>query len=102
MSEQFKLNEKIKFIDLNVKEFWDALDDTQKKDLKKEFFILNRYISSIGKSKWGKHKYPTREEQEHFVLTVNEYYNKNFALLQNDPKLLWLLLCMCNLNEEIY
>jgi hypothetical protein len=38
--------------------------------------------------------------QEHFVLTVNEYFNKNWNLLQKHPKLMWLLLCMCSYNGD--
>ena len=98
MSDKVELSEKLLAVDSNMKELWDALDETQQKVLKGEKFILNRYISSVSppKSKWQKGKRPSREEQEHYVLAVNEFYNKNFFLLQNHPKLLWSLLCMCN------
>jgi len=88
MSDKIELKEKIAFVDLNVRAAWDEMTAEQQKSLKKEFFILNRYISSAeGQS---------REIQEHFVLTVNEYFNKNWNALQKHPKLLWLLLCMCS------
>lgn len=90
MSEKIELKEKIQAVDQNIRELWDAMDADQQKSLKSEFFILNRYISSAKGEK--------REIQEHFVLTVNEYFNKNWNNLQKHPKLLWLLLCMCNYN----
>lgn len=92
MSEKIELKEKLSAVDQNIRELWDAMDAEQQKSLKSEFFILNRYISNVqGQS---------REIQEHFVLTVNEYFNKNWNQLQKHPKLLWLLLCMCSYNGE--
>jgi hypothetical protein len=92
MSEKIELKEKLAAVDQNVRELWDAMDAEQQKSLKNEFFILNRYVSSGGTS--------DREIQEHFVLTVNEYFNKNWNLLQKHPKLMWMLLCMCSYNGE--
>ena len=92
MSDRIELKEKIAFVDMNLRSAWDEMTDDQRKSLKNEFFILNRYISNVqGQS---------REVQEHFVLTVNEYFNKNWNELQKHPKLLWLLLCMCSWNGE--
>ncbi len=92
MSEKVELKEKIAAVDQNIRELWDAMDADNQKLLKSEFFILNRYISNVqGQS---------RDIQEHFVLTVNEYFNKNWNVLQKHPKLLWLLLCMCSYNGE--
>lgn len=92
MSEKIELKEKLTAVDQNVRELWDAMDADQQKSLKQEFFILNRYISNVQGQK--------QEIQEHFVLTVNEYFNKNWNLLQKHPKLLWLLLCMCSYNGK--
>jgi hypothetical protein len=92
MSEKIELKEKLSAVDQNVRELWDAMDADQQKSLKNEYFILNRYISNVQGQK--------REIQEHFVLTVNEYFNKNWNLLQKHPKLMWLLLCMCSHNGE--
>ena len=92
MSEKVELKEKLAAVDQNVKELWDAMDAEQQKALKGEYFILNRYVSNVQSSK--------REVQEHFVLTVNEYFNKNWNLLQKHPKLMWQLLCMCSYNGE--
>ena len=90
MSEKIELKEKLTAVDQNIRELWDAMDADQQKSLKNEFFILNRYISNVqGQS---------REIQEHFVLTVNEYFNKHWNHLQKHPKLMWLLLCMCSYN----
>ena len=88
MSEKIELKEKILAVDQNMRELWDAMDSDQQKALKNEFFILNRYISNAQGEK--------REIQEHFVLAVNEYFNKHWAVLQKHPKLMWYLLCMCN------
>lgn len=90
--EKLELKEKILAVDQNMRELWDALDDYNRKILKQEFYILNRYISSA--------KISSREVQEHFVLTVNEYYNKNWNTLQHHPKLLWMLLCMCSYDGK--
>ena len=88
MSEKVELKEKLSAVDQNVRELWDAMDSEQQKSLKNEFYILNRYVSSVSGQK--------REIQEHFVLTVNEYFNKNWNEIQKHPKLMWLLLCMCS------
>lgn len=88
MSEKVELKEKIQAVDQNIRELWDAMDETNQKLLKSELFILNRYISNA--------KTSSREIQEHFVITVNEYFNKHFYTLQKHPKLLWMLLCMCS------
>jgi hypothetical protein len=92
MSDKIELKEKIAFVDMNVRAAWDEMTPDQQKSLKSEYFILNRYISSA--------KDNNRDIQEHFVLTVNEYFNKNWNDLQKHPKLLWLLLCMCSYNGE--
>ena len=46
MSEKLELKEKLAAIDLNSKSLWDDVDDDQRKIIKNEFFILNRYISN--------------------------------------------------------
>ena len=92
MSEKIELKEKLSAVDQNIRELWDAMDPEQQKSLKSEFFILNRYVSSAANQK--------RDIQEHFVLTVNEYFNKHWNDLQKHPKLMWLLLCMCSYNGE--
>lgn len=88
MSDKVELKEKLAAIDLGAKELWDDMTPEQQKSLKQEFFILNRYVSNV--------KGQSREIQEHFVLTVNEYFNKHWNTLQKHPKLLWQLLCMCS------
>lgn len=88
MTEKIQLKEKLAAVDLNAKSLWNEMSDDQRKALKSEFFILNRYISNA--------KTTNREHQEHFVMTVNEYFNKHWNTLQKHPKLLWQLLCMCS------
>lgn len=92
MSEKIELKEKILAVDLGAKNLWDDMDDEQRKSLKNELWILNRYISNV--------KTSNREQQEHFVLMVNELYNKYWFDLQKHPKLLWLLLCLCSWDKE--
>jgi hypothetical protein len=92
MSEKIELKEKIAAVDQNVRELWDAMDAEQQKSLKSELYILNRYISSA--------KDQPQNIQEHFVLTVNEYFNKHWNTLQKHPKLLWMLLCMCSYDGK--
>ena len=92
MSEKVELKEKLAAVDQNVRELWDAMDADQQKALKSEFYILNRYVSNVQGQK--------REVQEHFVLTVNEFFNKNWNSIQKHPKLLWQLLCMCSYNGD--
>lgn len=82
-----ELKEKLAAVDLGAKDLWDELDDANKKALKSELYILNRYVSNV--------KGQSREIQEQFVLAVNEYFNKHWNTLQKHPKLLWQLLCMC-------
>ena len=91
MTEKVELKEKLQAVDQNIRELWDAMDPDNQKALKNEFFILNRYVSNVQSN--------NRELQEHFVLTVNEYFNKNWNELQKHPKLLWLLLCMCSYGD---
>lgn len=92
MSEKVQLKEKIQAVDENIRELWDAMDPENQKALKSELFILNRYISNA--------KTSNVEHQQHFVLTVNEYFNKHWNILQKHPKLLWLLLCMCSYDGK--
>lgn len=87
-----ELKEKIAAVDLGAKDLWDELDDTNRRALKSELFILNRYISNV--------KGQSRETQEHFVLSVNEYFNKHWSTLQKHPKLLWQLLCLCSHDSK--
>lgn len=92
MSDKIELKEKLAFVDMGLKAAWDEMTPEQQKSLKGEFFILNRYISNVQGQK--------SEIQQHFVLTVNEYFNKHWNVLQKHPKLLWMLLCMCSYNNE--
>ena len=92
MSEKVQLKEKIQAVDMNIRELWDSIDEENQKSLKSELYILNRYISNVeGQS---------RDIQAHFVISVNEYFNKYWFLLQKHPKLLWMLLCMCSYDSK--
>ena len=85
------LKEILGAIDLKASEVWDQLNDQEKDCV--NFFTLNRYISSAG-------AFSKREIQEHYVLAVNEYYNKHFFAISKHPKLLWLLLCQCSHEDR--
>jgi hypothetical protein len=74
-------------VDMGLKELWDAATEEGQKEIKGDLWNLNRYISAVKSS--------NREIQEHFVLTVNEYYNKNWSEISKHPKLQWMSLCMC-------
>ncbi len=95
MSDKIELKDKLAAVDMNYKGLWDEINDEQRKSLKQEFFILNRYISSV--------KTTNKDVKEHYILTVNEYFNKHWNTLQKHPKLLWQLLCMCgHESKNIY
>ena len=74
-------------VDMGIKELWDAATEDGRKEIKGDLWNLNRYISVV--------KSNNRELQEHFVLTVNEFYNKNWAEISKHPKLQWQTLCLC-------
>lgn len=88
VSKKIELKEKLAAVDIGAKSLWDEISDDDRKLLKSELFILNRYISNVSSK--------DRETQEFFVLAVNEYFNTHWFTLQNHPKLLWTLLCMCS------
>jgi hypothetical protein len=102
MSDKVELSEKLSAVDQGVKELWDAMDAEQQQALKNEFFILNRYISNVAKPEkhWQTGKTPTTAEQKHYVVAVNNYFNKHWNLLQKHPKLMWQLLCMCSYDSK--
>lgn len=75
-------------VDMGVKELWDAVSEEGRKEIKGDFWTLTRYISNVKSS--------NAELQEHYVLTVNEFYNKNWADIQKHPKLVWQTLCLCS------
>lgn len=74
-------------VDQGIRELWDAVTDEGRKEIKNDLFNLNRYISSV--------KTSNNDIQEHYLLTVNEYYNKNWANINQHPKLQWLTLAAC-------
>lgn len=75
-------------VDMDLKELWDAATDEGRKEIKGDFWNLNRYISNVKSS--------NKELQEHYLLTVNEFYNKNWNAIQKHPKLVWQTLCLCS------
>lgn len=97
MTQLLTLSQKLKAVDTNNKNLWDSVSDDQRKILKNDLFVLNRFISHVQ----GKYKRAiTQEEQEHFVLSVNLLYNKHWFTLAQHPKLLWYLLCMCSYDGK--
>ena len=74
-------------VDMGIKELWDAATEDGRKEIKGDLWPLMRYISNV--------KTKDRELQEHFVLTVNEFYNKDWAEIAKHPQLQWMTLCMC-------
>lgn len=73
-------------IDMGFKDLYDAASDVGKKDISNDLWNLNRYVSSV-KGNF--------EQQALGVFKVNEYYNKNWAVLgARHPQLQWQLLCV--------
>jgi len=75
-------------VDMGLKELWDAATEDGRKEIKGDLWNLNRYISNV--------KSNNSELQEHYLMTVNEFYNKNWADISKHPKLQWLTLTMCS------
>ena len=75
-------------VDMGLKELWDATNDEGRKEIKGDLWNLNRYISSVKSS--------NAELQEHYVLAVNEFYNKYWNEISKHPKLQWLSLVVCS------
>jgi hypothetical protein len=92
-------------VDMGVKELWDAATDDGRKEIKGDLWNLNRYISNVAATAnpYVQVKRPSKEEKEHFLLTVNEYYNKNWNEISKHPKLQWMSLCVCSKeNKQTY
>lgn len=84
--------EMIPAVDMGLKELWDAATEEGQKEIKGDLWNLNRYISNV--------KSTNKELQEHFLLTTNEFYNKNWANISKHPKLQWMTLCMCSHESQ--
>jgi hypothetical protein len=50
-------------VDMGMKDLWDAVEEEGRKEIKGDFWNLNRYISNV--------KSNNRELQEHFVLKLH-------------------------------
>jgi desulfoferrodoxin (superoxide reductase-like protein) len=72
-------------VDKGVSGLWDAATEEGRKEIKGDLWNLNRYISSVQTS--------NKSIQEHYLMTVNEYYNKNWNDINQHPKLQWQTLC---------
>jgi hypothetical protein len=75
-------------VDMGLKELWDAASEDGRKEIKGDLWNLNRYISSVKSS--------NKDMQEHYLMAVNEFYNKDWANISKHPKLQWLTLTMCS------
>lgn len=75
-------------VDMGLKELWDAASEEGRKEIKGDLWNLNRYISSV--------KTSNKELQEHYLMTVNEFYNKNWNDISKHPKLQWMTLTVCS------
>ena len=75
-------------VDMGLRELWDAATEEGRKEIKGDLWNLTRYISSVKSS--------NKELQEHYLLTVNEFYNKNWANISKHPKLQWMTLTLCS------
>ena len=85
-------NDIIPAVDVNCKELWDAVGEDGQKEIKADFWVLNRFISTVSSG--------NADVKEHYVIAVNEFYNKNWNVIQkHHPQLVWQTLCACS-NEE--
>jgi hypothetical protein len=76
-------------VDLGLMELWDATSDEGRKEIEGDLWNLNRYISNVKSS--------NKELQQHYVLTVNQFYNLNWNDIRKEhPKLAWMSLCVCS------
>ena len=75
-------------VDMGLKELWDAATEEGRKEIKGDLWNLNRYISNVKSS--------NSELQEHYLMAVNEFYNKNWNDIAKHPKLQWQTLCVCS------
>ena len=75
-------------VDMGLKELWDAATEDGRKEIKGDLGNLNRYISNVKSS--------NSELQEHYLMAVNEFYNKNWNDIAKHPKLQWQTLCACS------
>jgi hypothetical protein len=75
-------------VDMGLKELWDAATEDGRKEIKGDLWNLNRYISNVKSS--------NSELQEHYLMAVNEFYNKNWNDIAKHPKLQWQTLCVCS------
>jgi hypothetical protein len=80
--------ETLALIDSDIKQLLPTLNEDQIKCLYKDYFIINRWLSSVRSFK--------REILEHYVLATNQYYNRNWAIISKHPELQWLALCTCS------
>jgi len=79
-------------VDMGIKELWEAATEEGRKEIKGDLWTLMRYISNV--------KTKDRELQEHFVLTVNEFYNKNWSEIAKHPQLQWQTLTLCSHDSK--
>lgn len=86
---KLSLKQILSLVDKGDRSAWDSFTDEERDSV--NFWILNRYISSVSGS---------REKQENAIIKTNEIYNKNFYDIKigktdGHKKLMWHLLCMC-------
>ena len=70
-TRKLPLNEIFMAMDCNVKSAYKDWTDEERKEL--NFWLLNRYASSVAGN---------RDAQEWAVVATNEYYNKNWNVLE--------------------
>jgi hypothetical protein len=82
--EKLTIKEVLAAVDTGEFGLWDELSEEQRKSV--GFWLLTRYVGSVKGN---------RDKQELAIFKLNEYYNKNWNVIQKDhKKLLWLTLCL--------
>lgn len=94
MKKNLSLTQIFASIDKDFKEMWKVFTEDEKKDI--NFWLLNRYISSVNGS---------RRSLEQAIIRSNEFYNKHFTTIgaskdRGNPELLWQLLCVAGKNSN--
>jgi hypothetical protein len=87
--DKLSLTEILYLIDMGERGAWAEFTDEEKKSV--NFWLLNRYISSLSS---------TSSEEENAIIRVNEVFNKNFGAIGmskdvDHKELQWRLLAMC-------
>ena len=101
----------LSFFDLGDLTNWNRFGESEEekeKNLKQESYVLLKWLSSVGDPDWNnwdrkKSKTPPLKDNNLTgiqLLMVNEFLNKNYDILINNPKLFFYLYCKTISNKS--